>query len=109
MSVVSRVETMPASLTVLTDANQVDALRREWLDLLSRSGTNEITLTPDWIATWWQVFGSSQGRELRIGLIREGDQLIGLAPLLRRRHWHRRVIPFRRLEFLASGEPEADS
>jgi hypothetical protein len=41
---------------------------------------------------------------LRVVLFFEADRLIGLAPLLRRRHWYRPGIPFRRLEFLASGE-----
>jgi CelD/BcsL family acetyltransferase involved in cellulose biosynthesis len=42
-------------------------------------------------------------------LIHDGERLIGLAPLLRRRHFYRRLIPFQRLEPLGSGEPEADA
>ena len=54
--------------------------------------------------TWWGVYGPTQGRRLRLGLFRDGGRLVGLAPLLHRTHWHRGVVPFRRLEFLASGE-----
>ena len=58
--------------------------------------------------TWWRVYGGLQGRRLRIGLFHEGGRLVGLAPLLSRRHWYGGALPFRRLEFLASGEPSAD-
>jgi CelD/BcsL family acetyltransferase involved in cellulose biosynthesis len=91
---------------VLSDFN--DALRPLWLELLQRSERNELTQTPDWLLTWWQVFGNLQGRQLRLGCFYDGDRLVGLAPLLRRRHWYRGWLPFRRLELLASGEPDAD-
>jgi CelD/BcsL family acetyltransferase involved in cellulose biosynthesis len=54
------------------------------------------------------VFGSEGGRQLRIVLFFEGGNLVGMAPLLARRHWYLPGIPFRRLEWLASGEPEAE-
>ena len=89
---------------VVTDAAGAERLRPEWTDLLRRSGRVELTLSPDWMLTWWRVYGPTQGRRLRLALFRDGGRLVGLAPLLRRTHWHRGVVPFRRLEFLASGE-----
>jgi CelD/BcsL family acetyltransferase involved in cellulose biosynthesis len=47
-----------------------------------------------------------QGRRLRLALFRDKRRLVGLAPLLLRCHWYRGILPFRRLEFLASGERE---
>jgi Acetyltransferase (GNAT) domain len=95
----------PLACRVITAAAEAEALRPAWSNLLERSGRNELTQSPDWLLTWWRVFGSLQGRQLRIGAFYDGDRLVGLAPLLRRRHWYRGWLPFRRLEFLASGEP----
>ncbi len=80
-------------------------LESEWNALLQRSGSNTVTLTHQWQSTWWDVFGA--GRELGLLVAREGESLVGIAPLLTRRV---RVfgVPLRRVEFLASGEDEAD-
>jgi CelD/BcsL family acetyltransferase involved in cellulose biosynthesis len=93
---------------VVTDVGQAEALRPAWSELLERSGRIELTQSPDWLLTWWRVFGGLHGRQLRVGLFHDGDRLVGLAPLLRRRHWYRGWLPLRRLEFLASGEPPED-
>jgi CelD/BcsL family acetyltransferase involved in cellulose biosynthesis len=94
---------------VLTDFAEVEKLRNAWAELLTRSARPEIVQTPDWLLTWYNVFGSHDGRQLRFGVFREGERLIGLAPLLARRHWYRPGLPFRRLEFLATGERPADA
>jgi CelD/BcsL family acetyltransferase involved in cellulose biosynthesis len=79
-----------------------------WRALLARSSSDEPTLSPLWLSTWWRVFGQDGGRQLRFVLFFEGARLVGMAPLLARRHWYRPGIPFRRLEWLASGEAEAE-
>jgi CelD/BcsL family acetyltransferase involved in cellulose biosynthesis len=89
-----------------TTAAEAEQLRPEWTELLERSERNELTLSPEWLLTWQRVYGSQQGRQLRIALFRDSGRLVGLAPLSLRRHWYRGVVPFRRLEFLASGERE---
>jgi CelD/BcsL family acetyltransferase involved in cellulose biosynthesis len=94
--------------SVLSDPAQLEALRPTWLDLLERSAANEVMLTPMWLLPWWRVFGPLDGRQLRVGLFHQGECLVGLAPLLSRRHWYRPGIPFRRLEPLGSGERPAD-
>jgi CelD/BcsL family acetyltransferase involved in cellulose biosynthesis len=94
------------SCELATTAAEADRLRPEWTELLERSERNELTLAPEWLLTWQRVYGSQQGRQLRIALFRDSGRLIGLAPLSLRRHWYRGVVPFRRLEFLASGERE---
>jgi CelD/BcsL family acetyltransferase involved in cellulose biosynthesis len=104
---------MPASVSVqlvpicrvVSDPAQAEPLRAAWSALAERSFRNELSQSPDWLLTWWQVYGPLQGRQLRLGFFYQGDRLVGLAPLLRRRHWYHGVVPFRRLEFLASGEP----
>lgn len=81
------------------------ALEGQWNELLAHSASDAITLTHQWLLTWWDVFG--EGRELNLILVREGEILIGIAPFLRRtvRHFG---LNFRRVEFLASGEDECD-
>jgi CelD/BcsL family acetyltransferase involved in cellulose biosynthesis len=94
------------SCQLATTTAEAEQLRPEWTELLERSERNELTLAPEWLLTWQRVYGSQQGRQLRIALFRDADRLVGLAPLSLRRHWHRGLVPFRRLEFLASGERE---
>ena len=49
----------------------VPALREEWDDLLSRARTNNVFVTWDFLATWWEHFRRS--REGRTLLVREAD------------------------------------
>ena len=92
--------------TLVADPVAAERWRPAWVALLERSAGNELTLTPDWLLTWWRVYGPEDGRQLRLVFFFDADRLVGLAPLLWRCHWYRRVIPFRRLELLASGERE---
>ena len=96
---------------VVDETAQLSRIRAEWWALLERSGQNQPTLTPLWLEAWWHVFGGATlagGRKLRVVLFRDGDRLVGLAPLCARVHWYRPGLPFRRLELLATGEHEAD-
>jgi CelD/BcsL family acetyltransferase involved in cellulose biosynthesis len=94
------------SCELATTTAEAERLRPEWTDLLERSERNELTLSPEWLLTWQRIYGPQQGRRLRLAQFRDAGRLVGLAPLSLRRHWHRGVVPFRRLEFLASGERE---
>lgn len=77
-----------------------------WNPLLAASASDNLMLTWEWLTTWWEVFGEE--RELYLLLARDGDELIGIAPLLKRAVQHYGLLPYQRLEFLASGEDEAD-
>lgn len=108
-SLSAHVLTAPAlACTVATEVAQAEAIWPAWSELLERSERNELTQSPDWLLTWWRVYGGLHGRQLRLGLFHEADRLVGLAPVLRRRHWYRGWLPFCRLEFLGSGEPPED-
>jgi CelD/BcsL family acetyltransferase involved in cellulose biosynthesis len=98
---------MNASL--LTERSAVAAVVPAWRELLADSASNEPTLSPEWLLTWWDVYGTQQGRRLRFLRFDAAGRLVGLAPLLLRRHWYRPGVPFRRLEPLGSGEREADA
>jgi CelD/BcsL family acetyltransferase involved in cellulose biosynthesis len=101
--------TVPLRLQVITNPAQAEEVRPQWQALLGRSasGPNGLTLTPEWLLTWWREFGALGGRHLRLTLFHRGEHLVGLAPLLWRRAWYPPGIPFRRLELLATGEAEA--
>jgi CelD/BcsL family acetyltransferase involved in cellulose biosynthesis len=99
---------LPLSCEVVSDLAEAERLGLAWATLAERCTRPELTQTPDWLLTWWRVYGGLQGRQLRLGLFYDGGRLVGLAPLLRRRYWFGRTLPFRRLEFLGSGEPPDD-
>jgi CelD/BcsL family acetyltransferase involved in cellulose biosynthesis len=98
------------SLEVLlvSDPDVLVGHTQAWWELLARSASNRPTLAPFWMLTWWRLFGQREGRHLAVLLVFDGKRMVGLAPLSRRLHWHRRALPFRRIELLATGEHEAD-
>jgi CelD/BcsL family acetyltransferase involved in cellulose biosynthesis len=93
-----------AGVRLVTTTAELEALAPAWSDILFRSASNEPMLSPDWLLPWWQVFGPLQGRQLCVLVLNDAGRVFGLAPLLRRWHWHRGLLPLRRLEFLGSGE-----
>ena len=97
----------PASLKIeiVADIQGFAALQEEWNNLVDRSRNGFVTLTWEWMFTWWEGF--NEGRQLHILLARDGTRLVGIAPLQRRRIRNFGLV-FQRLEFLASGEDEAD-
>jgi CelD/BcsL family acetyltransferase involved in cellulose biosynthesis len=60
----------------------------------------------DWLLTWWDHYG--QNRRVAVGLFFDGQQLVGIAPMCRRIHCYRSLVPFRRLEFMGSNGDDAD-
>src|SRR5262245_19198003 len=99
---------MALDTRVVGKPEDVASWQSAWRDLLARSASDQPTKSPLWLGAWWRVFGSLDGRKLRIALFFDGERLDGLAPFVARRKWHFGAIPFRRLEFLGTGEPEAD-
>jgi CelD/BcsL family acetyltransferase involved in cellulose biosynthesis len=94
--------------TVLRERRELERRVPDWRRLLERASNAQPVLTPLWLLTWWGEFGDPDGRSLRAIAIDDGDELVGLVPLSRRTAAHRRAIPVRRLELLATGEDEAD-
>ena len=99
---------LPWSFRLVTDFRDLQALAPAWDALLEQCASSEPMLAPDWLLTWWRVYGEGSGRELRVGLLYEGERLVGLAPLCRRRVWYRPGIPFTRLELLGADVDEQD-
>lgn len=99
---------MSLTSSVVTEAAALESLRAEWEDLLSRSATDEPMLSPLWLLAWWRVFGGLDGRRLLVLVCRDAGRLVGLAPLITRKHRYPPAIDFTRVELLGTGEHEAD-
>ncbi len=96
-------------IDLITEETSFFSLKEEWNTLLGQSGNNEITLTWEWMHTWWTTFKDAS-RKLLILTVRDADgQLTGIAPLQIRTAKPYRLFPhINRIEFLASGEDQAD-
>jgi len=100
--------TGPISTTMVSSLGELERWRGDWDALLARSANNQVTQAPFWLLAWWRIFGPLDGRQLRAALFFDGPRLVGIAPLLMRSYRYNRVWPMRRLEILATGEPEED-
>jgi len=57
-----------------------DGLASSWPDLSHRLRWDSVFALPWWMSVWWQEFGA--GADLHLGTVRQGDSVIGIAPLL---------------------------
>ena len=57
-----------------------DSLASCWADPSHRLRWNSIFVLPAWLKVWWQEFGA--GAELYLSAVRQGEKIIGIAPLL---------------------------
>ena len=91
----------------ITNEDELRPLRDEWNRLLDRCRVATFQLTWEWMYTWWKTFSSAE-RQLVVIACYSNQRLVGIAPFVIRL---RRILgPFtvRRLEFMGTGEPEAD-
>ncbi|MBI2572025.1 MAG: GNAT family N-acetyltransferase [Candidatus Schekmanbacteria bacterium] len=75
-------------------------LYHDWHDLLENSKSRELFLTWEWMSAWWQHL--SEGRCMRLIALWRREELVALAPLMRKR-W-----PFSPLELLGTGSVGSD-
>ncbi|MBU0495016.1 MAG: GNAT family N-acetyltransferase [Chloroflexi bacterium] len=68
------------NVKVHSSTNAFDQLKRPWNELLTSSATNTIFGTWQWQETWWRCFG--EDRALRICVVSENKQPIGIVPLV---------------------------
>jgi CelD/BcsL family acetyltransferase involved in cellulose biosynthesis len=69
----------PAGCRVTTES--LDQIESEWLDLLAITGVRSPFLQPAWQRVWWQDLPPAA--EPLFLAVRDGAQLLGIAPLLR--------------------------
>ena len=79
----------------------------EWNNLLSESDNNNIFLTHEWVASWWQVF--KENKEFFSLTVRdENNELIGIAPLFIEKEKYFKFIPFTVVKFLGMNSVQPD-
>ena len=60
---------------------ELERLEPEWRALLPRASMNKVFASPTWLRVWWREFGA--GRDLILLSVRRGEELVGVAPLMR--------------------------
>lgn len=85
------------SVEAITDFRSFEALEPVWNRLLQESRINNPFLSHEWLHTWWESFG--ENKELCVLMVKDGDEVLGLAPLMlsRRRFYG---LPLRCLGFV---------
>jgi CelD/BcsL family acetyltransferase involved in cellulose biosynthesis len=68
------------SIEEIKDIEKFRTLREPWNALLQKSVDNNIFLTWEWLFNWWSHYGGD--KQLRIIIIREGNKIICIAPLM---------------------------
>lgn len=63
--------------------NRLFEIENIWTELLQKSRANDLFLTPEWIISWWKIFGSN--RELYLLAFWIENELIGLVALYKYR------------------------
>jgi CelD/BcsL family acetyltransferase involved in cellulose biosynthesis len=67
-------------VTLVRDIEGFANLRNQWRSLLDRSRPNHVFMTWEWLFTWWKYFG--QERELFVLVLKDGDEVVGILPLM---------------------------
>ena len=77
-------------------------LEPTWNRLLGKSGRPTLFLTFEWLTIWWTCH-ARDGMELYVLVVRDAQEILGLAPLMRvrRRYFG---VPLRTIEFLSMAE-----
>ena len=70
-------------MTISVSKENFDSIAGEWECILPHTGANTIFITPWWQQLWWNRYGDDDS-ELEILSIRDGDTLLGIAPLMTR-------------------------
>jgi CelD/BcsL family acetyltransferase involved in cellulose biosynthesis len=85
---------------LITRRSDIPLDAKQWNALAAANETNTVFQTYEWFDAWWEAMG--EGRELFFIVIREGDEVCGFAPLMRRRS----QFGWRLLEFAGTGNAD---
>lgn len=71
----------PVALKVISSFEEFHNLKSDWNNLLEQTSNDRVFMTHEWFTAWWQAFG--EGKSLFIVLAKKGDDIVGIAPLMR--------------------------
>src|SRR5206468_9708707 len=106
MSVAVSEKDTPVTIEVVEDVARFRDLRQEWNTLLKTSASDCLFLTWEWLYTWWQRL--PEKNSLFLLLVRFGEELVAIAPMMIRPRQLTRLLPFQTLEFLGTGSAGSD-
>jgi len=82
----------------ITSGTELIALQADWDNLLKRTGERSPFLTHEWFRSCFAAY--SHGKDVFTLAVRDGSNLIGIAPLWRQQHVFRK-IPIRKIGFVS--------
>ena len=83
---------------------ELQNLKPTWNDALQKSKDNTVFSTWEWLSCWWKHFG--EGRQLRVLVAQEKEEILGIAPLMLSRYNFMQIGKIAKIEFL--GSPHSD-
>jgi CelD/BcsL family acetyltransferase involved in cellulose biosynthesis/GNAT superfamily N-acetyltransferase len=72
---------MMTTVEKIGNPEEFEKLKAEWNKLLEKNESKNIFLTFEWLYCWWKIYG--RDKELYLLAVREGPEIVGLAPLMR--------------------------
>lgn len=91
---------MSITVALSHDKEALDTLRDEWVDLQTRSSATGISIAWQWIHLWYKYF--NHHGELWLMTAREGNRLIGIAPLIKVEEQYSRGVVWQQIEFIGT-------
>lgn len=77
---ITGIDTGDVSVEEVNDIDTFRLLKDSWNELLQQCPDNDIFLTWEWLFHWWKYHGDD--KKLRILLIKERDNILGIAPFM---------------------------
>lgn len=65
----------------IDNVESIERIKPRWKELLAQSETDVVFLLPEWLHTWWTIYGAR--KDLYLLVARDGDAIIGIAPFMR--------------------------
>lgn len=94
-------------IQVVSEYDNFMTLESTWRNVLEQSRNDVIYLTHEWFRCWWLSYG--QGKRLSIILVKDKDDVIGIAPFYRARGFYRNIVPISEIGFCVNGmSPRVD-
>lgn len=79
------------AVRVIRSLEEFSQVAAQWDALLQSLEPVPLPLTSTWLCAWWKAFCQGEGIEMEFRCVYRGNQLVGIAPLIRLRQRHRGV------------------